>query len=89
MRLIIISLAAAGRSWNRNFDDGKNLKEQMNAAVTICNSQIALQASADALNLNLILLQIDIDLMQISTDFRGRRYKGNGFLEQRAHYNRL
>lgn len=46
----------------------------MNAAVTICNSQIALQASADALNLNLILLQIDIDLMQISTDFRGRRY---------------
>lgn len=61
----------------------------MNAAVTICNSQIALQASADALNLNLILLQIDIDLMQISTDFRGRRYKGNGFLEQRAHYNRL
>ena len=34
------------------FDAGKNLKEQMNAAVALYNSEVSLQAIADALNLN-------------------------------------
>ena len=34
------------------YDAGKNLKEQMDAAVTLYNSEMSLQAIADALNLN-------------------------------------
>ena len=34
------------------FDVGKNLKEQMDAAVTLYNSEMSLQAIADVLNLN-------------------------------------
>ena len=34
------------------YDAGKNLKEQMDAAVALYNSEMSLQAIADALNLN-------------------------------------
>ena len=36
------------------YDAGKNLKEQMESAVALYNSEMSLQAIADALNLNLI-----------------------------------
>ena len=34
------------------YDAGKNLKEQMDAAVALYNSEMSLQAIADVLNLN-------------------------------------
>ncbi len=34
------------------YDAGKNLKEQMDAAVALYNSEMSLQAIANALNLN-------------------------------------
>ena len=34
------------------YDAGKNLKEQMDAAVALYNSEMSLQAIGDALNLN-------------------------------------
>ena len=34
------------------YDAGKNLKERMDAAVALYNSEMSLQAIADALNLN-------------------------------------
>ena len=50
------------------YDAGKNLKEQMDAAVALYNSEMSLQAIADALNLNPIkvrkLLMVCMNRMQ-------------------------
>ena len=37
---------------NPEYDAGKNLKEQMESAVALYNSEMSLQAIGDALNLN-------------------------------------
>ena len=44
-----------GGGWKKlkpEYDAGKNLKEQMESAVALYNSEMSLQAIADALNLN-------------------------------------
>ena len=41
-----------GRKLKPKYDAGKNLKEQMDAAVALYNSEMSLQAIGDALNLN-------------------------------------
>ena len=43
------------------YDAGKNLKEQMESAVTLYNSEMSLQAIADVLNLNPIKTTLGSD----------------------------